>query len=415
MNFLRNPLVLIFLLAGVSVGTFIYIKKKKAQVPTNPIRTEAPIKRDLVQFVNASGKLKAVIQITVGSLVAGRVVKILAEDNDIVKKDQTLIILDDGVGNSEVKKTTADLAEARANLEFQTKYYHRQTELHKAGQLSQNAYDAVSQSYKVTKARVEKLEATLELTKKQYNNLFVRAPEDSIVISKMVDLGQMVTAAFQATALYTLAKDLKDMEAHIDVDEADIGLVKENQEVMCAVDAFPKKKFKAQVKYIKYLANVVDNVVTYNVVLNVANPDLSLRPGMTVNVDIKVAESKDSLTVPNKAMRINTIYIENAAQLLGLKVVKLDESATTTPITHGKPDRSAGKLQKADKEYLWIKENDATIRQVEVKFGATDGKHTEVTKGITPDTHVVTEVDDVKRENLLLKGMFGKPAGGLGK
>lgn len=415
MNFLRNPIVLILLLASVSVGTFLYIKRKNAQPTANPIRVEVPIKRNLVQFVNASGKLKAVVQITVGSLVAGRVVKILAEDNDVVKKNQTLIILDDGVGDSEVKKTTADLAEARANLEFQEKYHSRQAELYKAGQISQNAYDAVEQTYKVTKARVEKLQATLELAKKQYNNLFVRAPEDSIVISKMVDLGQMVTAAFQATALYTLAKELREMEAHIDVDEADIGLVKENQEVLCAVDAFPKRKFKANVKYIKYLANVVDNVVTYDVVLNVANEDLSLRPGMTVNVDIKVAESKDAIAVPNKAMRINTTYIENAAQLLGLKVVKLEEPSAHAAPSTGKPERSAGKLQKADKEFLWIKENETTIRQVEVQLGATDGKHTEVTKGITPDTRVVTEVDDVKRENLLLKGMFGKPAGGLGK
>ncbi len=413
MNLLRNPIIILITISSLGAGTFLYLKKKKSNIPVNPIRTEKAVTRDLVQYVNASGKLKAVVQITVGSLVAGRVVKIYAEDNDVVKKDQMLIALDDGVGDSEVKKTTADLAEARANLEFQEKFYSRQKALYNAGQISQNAFDAIIQTYKITKARVEKLVATLELNKKQYENLFVRAPENSIVISKMVDLGQMVTAQFQATALYTLAKDLTDMEAHIDIDEADIGFVKNGQNVLCAVDAFPKMKFNATVKYVKYLANIIDNVVTYDTVLNVQNPDLNLRPGMTVNVDIKVAECNNAITVPNKAMRINTVYLENAAEALGLKLVKADKTKSEKTAT--KPERSAGKVQKSDKEYLWVMQDASTINQVEVQFGATDGKNTEVKKGIASDTNIITEVDDIKRENLLLKGMFGKPAGGLGK
>ncbi len=413
MNLLRNPLIIITIITSFGAGTFLFFKQKKSNVQVNPIRYEKAEKRDLVQYVNASGKLKAVVQITVGSLVAGRVVKIYAEDNDVVKRDQMLIALDDGVGDSEVKKTTADLAEARANLEYQEKFYRRQKELYNAGQISQNAFDAIVQTYKVTKARVEKLVATLKLAQKQFNNLFVKAPEESIVISKMVDLGQMVTAQFQATALYTLAKDLHDMEAHIDVDEADIGFVKSGQAVECAVDAFPKMKFNANVKYIKYLATIIDNVVTYDTVLSVHNPDLKLRPGMTVNVDIMVAASKDAITIPNKAMRINTVYLENAANLLGLKVIKIDESKQDS--VRSKPARSASKIQKSEKEYIWVMEDKTTVRQVEVQLGATDGKHTEVKKGISLDSNILTEVDDVKRENLLLKGMFGKPGGGFGK
>ncbi len=411
---IKNPIMISCLLVGLGIGAFFYLKNKKSKIPTNPIRTEKPTKQDLVQYVNASGKLKALVQITVGSLVAGRVVKILAEDNDIVKKNQVLAILDDGVGDSEVKKTMADLAEARANFEFQEKYYARQKALYACGQISQNSFDAVTQSYKTTQARVKKLEATLELNKKQYENLFVRAPEDSIVISKMVDLGQMVTAQLQATALYTLAQNLQEMEAHVDVDEADIGLVKKGQEVSFTVDAFPKKKFTAKVKYIKYLATTIDNVVTYDVVLDVANPELKLRPGMTINVDIKVAGSKESLTVPNKALRVNTTHVENAAEALGLSVKKAWASSHEN-ITRSKPERSAGKVNKSDKDYLWVMQDAQTLAQIEIKLGATDGKHTEVISGVSAENHIITEVDDIKRENLLLKGLFGKPAGGLGK
>jgi len=407
MRLLRNPIIIISLIASMSAGAYFYIKNKKSNTLVNPIRTEKPIKRDLTQFVNASGKLKAVVQITVGSLVAGRVVKVFAADNDFVKKNQILAILDDGVGDSEVKRTTADLTEARADLTFQEKFYSRQKALYSCGQLSQNSFDTVTQTYEMSKARVEKLKSTLELNKKQYANLFIRSPEDSIVISKMIDLGQMVTAQLQATALYTLAADLHAMEAHIDVDEADIGLVKQGQDVICRVDAFPKMKFIAKVKYIKYLANIVDSVVTYDVVLNVANPDLKLRPGMTVNVDINVAGSKDAITVPNKAFRIDEMLVENAAQVAGLKVIKANSTANQ--------EHPVCKVQKSDEDYLWVMTDEKTVTQVEVKLGATDDKYTEVVSGITFNDNIVSEVDDVKRENLLLKGMFGKPAGGLGK
>ncbi|MFH1254223.1 MAG: efflux RND transporter periplasmic adaptor subunit [bacterium] len=402
MRLLRNPVVIIFLLSGISVGTYFYIKNKSSTNMVNPIRTEQPTKQDLSQVVNASGKLKAVVQITVGSLVAGRVVKVFAQDNDIVKKGQLLAVLDDGVGDSEVKRTTADLAEACANLDFQEKFYRRQKALFSLGQISQNTFDSVTQTYKATKARVEKLNATLELNKKQYENLFVRAPEDSIVISKMVDLGQMVTAQFQATALYTLAANLHEMEAHIDIDEADIGLVKSGQAATFSVDAFPKMKFTAKVKYIRYLANIVDNVVTYDTVLDVANPDLKLRPGMTVNVDINVAGSEEAITVPNKALRIDPVHVYNAAQVLGLAIVKTENSSNST------------QADISDKDYLWVMKDAKTIAQVEVKLGATDGRNTEVASGITLNDQILAEVDDVKRENLLLKGLFGKPSGGLG-
>ncbi len=406
MKFLKKAIALFTLLVALGLGAFFYIKNKNLKNAVVPIRTEKPIQQDLVQLVNASGKLKAVVQITVGSLVAGRVVKVFAVDNDIVKKNQILAVLDDGIGDSEVQKTTADLAEARANLTFQEKFYQRQKALFALGQISQNAFDSVTQNYEVSKARVDKLKAMLELNKKHYENLFIRAPEDSIVISKMIDLGQMVTAQFQATALYTLAANLKEMEAHIDVDEADIGLVKSGQTATFSVDAFPKMKFTATVKYIKYLANIVDNVVTYDVVLNVANPDLKFRPGMTINVDINVANSKKAITVPNKALRIESEQIENAAQALGLTVVKAP-TATDTSADSSSHDQSA------EKDYLWIMKDKKTVTQVEVTLGATDDKYTEIVSGITLNDHIVTEVDDVKRENVIMKTMGNRS--GLGK
>ncbi|KKQ49671.1 MAG: Efflux transporter, RND family, MFP subunit [candidate division TM6 bacterium GW2011_GWF2_38_10] len=417
MNFMKKRYLLALMVGVMGAGVVFYLKKKKAAPLTDPIRYEKPVTQGITQFVNASGNLKAVVQITVGSLVAGRIVKIHALDNDVVKKDQLLIQLDDGVGDCQVRRTKAELLEARANLTFQEKFYKRQKALFDAGQLAENTFDSVVQGYEVAKASVQRLDANLDLYQKQYNNLFVRAPEDSIVISKMVDLGQMVTAQFQATALYTLAKDLREMEAHINVDEADIGLVEPGQSVTCAVDAFPRIKFKAKVAYVKYLANIVDNVVTYNTVLNIRNEDLKLRPGMTINADIKVARAKNALAVPVKAMRVSYAQLCSAGAVAGYTVVAPDDVVCKEKVDkHApKPSRSATpKHQKESKEFLWVLDANKTIRRVEVVLGANDGRTVEVKKGLSQDQLVVTEVDDVNRENLILKGMFGKP-GGLGK
>lgn len=417
MDFMKKRYLLAFMVGVMGVGVVLYLKKKKATPLTDPIRYEKPVTHNITQFVNASGNLKAVVQITVGSLVAGRVVKIHALDNDVVKKDQLLIQLDDGVGDCQVRRTKAELLEARANLTFQEKFYKRQKALFDAGQLAENTFDNVVQGYDIAKAHVQRLEANLDLYQKQYDNLFVRAPEDSIVISKMVDLGQMVTAQFQATALYTLAKDLREMEAHINVDEADIGLVAPGQSVTCAVDAFPRIKFKAKVAYVKYLANIVDNVVTYNTVLNIRNEDLKLRPGMTINADIKVARAKNVLAVPVKAMRVNYAQLCSVGAVAGYTIVAPEDVACKerTDKAIPKPSRSATpKHQKESKEFLWVLDTNKTVRRVEVIFGANDGRTVEVKKGLSQDQLVITEVDDVNRENLILKGMFGKP-GGLGK
>lgn len=255
-----------------SAATIYIVKKKKQSPKISPIQTEKPIRKNVVQIITASGNLKAKEQISVGSLVAGKVVEIRVDDNDAVKKDQILAVLDDGVGDSDVKKLKAVLVEAKANAEYMTKYFNRQKELYKSGQISQNNFDKLTQDYKVALAKVDQTKADLEKAEKVDGNLLIKSPADGIVIAKRVDLGQMVTAQLQATVLFEIAKDLHEMEAYLDVDEADVGMVKEGQEAIFTVDSFPKKHFEAKVKRIQYQAKIVDNVVTYATVLDVKNP-----------------------------------------------------------------------------------------------------------------------------------------------
>ncbi len=401
---------LVVVAAAVGIGLWLTQRSTKAQNQKNPFTTEKPIERKLVQFVNASGTLKAKNQISVGSLVAGRVIEIRADDNDVVKKDQILAILDNGIGDTAVMKLKALLEEAQANLEFQEKFYARQQDLHASGQLSQNQFDEFTQNYKVTKARVDQTKYALELEEKTFNNLFIKSPDKGIVIAKKIDMGQMITSVLQATVLYEIAPNLNDMEGYIDVDEADIGMVKENQSVVFSVDAFPKTKFKAKVDRIQYLAKIIDNVVTYATIIRVKNPTLSLRPGMTINVDIKVAKSKKGLSIPNKALRLSSMTITEQAKTMNIACDVADKSQNKKS---AKGDQEISKHVKTMQDFIWVMDA-GKIKQTKVKLGVNDGKFTEVLEGITASTEVITEVEEIPKENVVLQAIFAKP-GGIGK
>ena len=401
---------LVVVAAAVGIGLWLTQRSTKAQNQKNPFTTEKPIERKLVQFVNASGTLKAKNQISVGSLVAGRVIEIRADDNDVVKKDQILAILDNGIGDTAVMKLKALLEEAQANLEFQEKFYARQQDLHASGQLSQNQFDEFTQNYKITKARVDQTKYALELEEKTFNNLFIKSPDKGIVIAKKIDMGQMITSVLQATVLYEIAPNLNDMEGYIDVDEADIGMVKENQSVVFSVDAFPKTKFKAKVDRIQYLAKIIDNVVTYATIIRVKNPTLSLRPGMTINVDIKVAKSKKGLSIPNKALRLSSMTITEQAKAMNIACDVADKSQNKKS---AKGDQEISKHVKTMQDFIWVMDA-GKIKQTKVKLGVNDGKFTEVLEGITASTEVITEVEEIPKENVVLQAIFAKP-GGIGK
>lgn len=399
-----SKIIIVFsaVVLGAGLGWYL-IKKDQAKKNGQICTTEAPNKRDLMRFVTASGNLKALEQITVGSLVAGKVVQLLADDNDLVKENQMLAILDNGQGDSSVKMVKAQLAQAEKQLEFDNQFYKRQTALYKSGQLAKNLFEQYGQNNDVNKEKVKELKARLEIEEKTYENLFIRSPANGVVISKQVDLGQMVTSQLAATVLFEIAKDLHKMEAWLDVDEADIGSVAVDQEAYFSVDAFPDQKFVAKVKRVRYQSKNVDNVITYATVLDVENPELKLRPGMTTNVEIKVAEAKDALCISNRSLRVGKAQIEELSKKNGLTVAFLPDSSLQ--------DKSP--LKKL-RDFVWVLDRGSkTVRQVRIALGVSDGKYTQVLNGLTPSEMVITDVE-VERENMVMK-MFPGQQGGIGK
>ncbi|MFH0897975.1 MAG: efflux RND transporter periplasmic adaptor subunit [bacterium] len=388
-------------LIGLTIGIALVVKTKSSEKNKLEYTTQKPIRHSIIQTITASGTLKAEDQLTVGSLEDGKVEKILVEDNDQVKKGQVLAILDNGIGDSAVKNLKAVLGEAKANLEYLEKFYKRQKQIYQAGQLAQDAFDKITKDYKVAQTKVAQTQASLEIEEKKYNNLFIKSPDDGIVISKQIDLGQMITSRLQATVLFVIAKNLQKMEAHVDVDEADVGHVKNGLPATFTVDSFPTRHFHSKVKRIQYLAKTVENVISYEALLDVQNQDLSLRPGMTTNVEITIEEQKNALCIPNKALRIDGKKLQEAA-------TKAQKPFQALPPLEGN-----GKSKKQHKS-AWIQEG-ISLKEVAITTGAHDERYTQVIGGIDENADIIIEFIPPKGENLLLKSMMGGASGGIGK
>jgi len=389
--------ILIIITVGLT-GSWLY-KKYHPKNKSLPYTTAKPQYRHIFQYITASGKLEAKEQLKVGSLEAGRVININVEENDIVKKGQVLAVLDNGIGDSAVKQLNASLDNAVAIFTYQKRFYNRQKEIFKAGQLSANAFDEIERDYLRAKANVTETKARLEIQQKTYDNLFIKSPDNGVVIAKRIDIGQMITSRLDAVVLFEIAKDLKHMEAEVDVDEADVGLVKDNQMAIFTVDSFPKRQFFSTVKRIHYLSKEVQNVISYGTILEVENKKLLLRPGMTTNVKIKVAEEQKALCVHNRALRIRGFKMRDWAQ-------QHNHPFEPLPKKNNLFDRKQTK--KSDR--LWVLDN-GSIKEVSVEFGINDGRYTQIKQGVTPDTLIIVSFEEQEDENILLKRVMGSRSG----
>lgn len=375
-------------------GIWLWKKNTSNNSTKNTLDLNTPTKRNLEQFIKASGTLKAKEQLIVGSLVGGRVLEWYADANDVVKKDQILARLDDGIGYAGVQKALSFVEERKAELARAKQLFARVRLLLESNATSQDEYDKQQFAVDLAQARLDQAKADLKIHELKFDNLTIKSPDDGTIIARKVDVGQMVTAQLQATELFIIAKDLKHMEATINVDEADIGLVKPGQEAFFVVDAFPTIEFKATVVRVENLAQSAGSVISYSVILNVPNPNLTLRPGMTTNVQINVAQANNGLCIPQRSLRLAKNSIDAAASLMHLTA----ESAT-----------QAGKPSRVYQSYVWVKENNK-IKQTPVKLGVCDTEFAQVLEGLTEQSLVVTGINTGIQENSLLQRFGQKPA-----
>lgn len=328
-------------------------------------------KQDIVNSVTATGTIEPVTSVDVGTQVSGVISKLYVDYNSVVKAGEVIAELDRTNLMSELSSAQASLKSAQSELDYQKTNYERYKTLYDKGLISANDFEQARLSYVQAQQRTRQQKESVKKAQTNLGYATITSPIDGVVLSKEVEEGQTVASSFSTPTLFKIARDLTDMRVIADVDEADIGDVKEGQRVTFTVDAFPDDTFEGQVTQVRQEAATESNVVTYEVVISAPNDDLKLKPGLTANVVIFTMEAKDVLAVPSKALR----FTPREAML------NSDETITDTDA----------------KEKVWVKEG-SNLKAVAVETGMTNGTLTQITKGLKPGTHVLTEVNAMQVE-----------------
>lgn len=319
----------------------------------------------LQNSVTATGTIEAVTSVTVGTQVSGIVNKLYVDYNSQVKKGQVIAELDKTNLLSELNTAKANMASAQSQLNYQNANMKRYQTLYKKGLVSADDYENALLTYRQAKEQVATAKEQVQRAQTNLGYATITSPIDGTVISKSVEEGQTVAASFNTPELFTIAKDLTNMQVVADVDEADIGAVKEGDRVTFTVDAYPDDTFEGTVKQVRLQATTTNNVVTYEVVISAQNADLKLKPGLTANVTIYTQERTGVLAVANKALRF-----------------------TPTKETVGKDMKI---VDCKGKNKVWTLDG-KTLTAHPVSIGQTDGMHTEITKGLKAGQQIVTEI-----------------------
>jgi HlyD family secretion protein len=266
-------------------------------------RTEAIGRGNVTMTVNATGTLSAVVTVQVGSQVSGIISKLYADFNSQVKKGQLLAELDPTPFQQTVDQRRADVTKAQVDVASTQITFNRQKRLFDAGLIAQSDLDAAKAAFDGARAGLDQSKAALRQAETNLSYTKIFSPIDGEVVARAYDAGQTVAASFSAPTLFTIAKDLTKMQVQADVDQSDIGQIKAGEVARFTVDAYPDQEFRGQIAQVRLNATVTQNVITYPVMIEVANPEGRLRPSMTANVTIEVSTVRDVLRVPNSALR----------------------------------------------------------------------------------------------------------------
>ena len=335
--------------------------KKEEKVEFETAKVE---RQSIHTSVTATGTIEPVTSVTVGTQVSGIVAHLYVDYNSVVKKGQVIAELDKTNLISELNRSRADLSSAQSTLDYQRANYNRYKTLYEKGLVSADEFESNRLNYEKARQSVASSQESVRKAETNLGYATITSPIDGVVLSKSVEEGQTVAASFNTPELFTIAKDLTDMRVIADIDEADIGGVKEGQRVSFTVDAFPDDKFEGEVTQVRQQATTESNVVTYEVVISAPNYDLKLKPGLTANVTIFTLEKNGVLAVPSKALR----FMPNEALLQ--KDQKIED--TEAPLK------------------VWTMEGN-TFKAHAVQTGTTNGILTEITSGISEGTEVLVD------------------------
>lgn len=357
----KKTLVIVAVAAIAALAVWLLSGGKKEEKITFDTAAVAPA--NIMNSITATGTIEPVTSVTVGTQVSGIVSKLYVDYNSVVKKGQVIAELDKTNLMSQLNTAKTQLATAQSQLNYQTANYKRYKTLFEKGLVAADDFDNAKLSYTQAKEQVASAKEEVQRAQTNLGYATITSPIDGVVLSKSVEEGQTVAASFSTPELFTIAQDLTNMQVVADVDEADIGDVKEGERVTFTVDAYPDDTFEGEVKQVRQEATTTNNVVTYEVVISAPNADLKLKPGLTANVTIYTAERKGVLSVPSKALRF-------------------------TP-----QKETVGKMKIVDvanaKNKVWTIEGNSIVAH-KVNIGMTDGTNTQIVGGIAEGTKIVT-------------------------
>lgn len=385
-------------------------------------KTEKAERGDITMTVTATGTVSAVTTVQIGSQVSGVIARLYADFNSRVRKGQLLAELDPTPFQAQVEQRQADVTKARVEAANAKITYNRQRRLVSAGLTAQADLDGARAQYEAANAQVQQASAALQqsLTNLRYTKII--SPIDGIVVDRQYDVGQTVAASFQAPTLFSIAQDLTKMQVQADVDQSDIGRVAVGQVARFTVDAYPDQEFRGRIAQIRYNAQVNQNVVTYPVIIEVANPEEKLRPKMTANVTIDVATVHNVLRIANAALRFKP---ESNGQEGGGR-------ARGGAPGGGNPERAAAQMGERQRgiggaagafgrgpapkklQTVYLLSEDKKPKPMQIRTGITDGRFTEVVEGaLKPGDNVIVGLATSKVEGPPPPGATG-PGGGMG-
>lgn len=362
------------IIAVLAIATWMFSGGKKEQTVTFDTAKVEPA--NIKNSVTATGSVEPVTSVTVGTQVSGIISRLYVDYNTVVKKGQIIAELDKTNLISELNTAKANLSSAQSSLNYESANYKRYATLFKKGLVSADEYESAKLNFEKAKDQVAQSREMVQKAQTNLSYAIITSPIDGVVISKSVEEGQTVAASYATPELFTIAKDLKDMQVVANVDEADIGDVKEGERVSFTVDAYPDT-FEGVVKQVRQEATTTNNVVTYEVVISAPNSELKLKPGLTANVTIYTAERQNVLCVSTKALH----FTPTQDLIKGCKIVDCK-----------------------GKNKVWTREGN-TFKAHAVQIGMSDGIHTEILSGVSKGLEIITDAkaanenDDEQAEN----------------
>ncbi|MEX2036468.1 MAG: efflux RND transporter periplasmic adaptor subunit [Xanthobacteraceae bacterium] len=401
---LLRPRNLIWAAVAVIAGVGLYAAwSMTGSRPAVSYVTEPATRGNLTVIVTATGSAQPITQVNISSELSGTMRNVFVDYNSPVKAGQALAELDTDklkatVDNSRAKlaSTKAKVADAAASIEEKRAENERKKALSTTNissirdlELAKANYDRSIAQHALAVADVAAAEADLHLNEINLAKATIRSPIDGVVLKRGVDPGQFVATSLQAPILFVIAEDLRRMEVLVDVDEADVGKVRIGHTVSFSVDAYPDRKFPAEIRDIRFGSEVVQGVVTYKAVLSIDNSDLMIRPGMTATAEIVVQQVKDALLVPNPALRFSPAATQTGGQQQSL-LQRLFSGRPTFRPPSKQEETGASRT-------VWVL-RDGAPAAVPVVIGATDGRRTEIAKGeIAADQKVIVDAVAAKR------------------